>query len=319
MSWYRRGKLSFDVFRSLASRPAPKNQILKSGYLNSCPKGATFNGFSSFSSISKRLVTRDRGVNRNVHNPFVVGSKRFYYVDPRNVQHFRPRGPKGWFQNPRHAFIVVVVGSGVLITVYFGNLETIPYTKRRHLILLSKAMERRLGESQFEQMKAGFKGKILPPIHPESVRVRMIAQDIVDALQRGLRKDMVWSDMGYASENAMVDENAMADDGRETLYALSALSEGKVKGNWSREDEILDDRWVGHAVARHSAEGITKNLWFAILQLVLYQFVTPDIVNTMSALFLRLPFSRRYDSSIASLFNQLISYPVDCNGSRYPE
>lgn len=47
-------------------------------------------------------------------------------------------------------------------------------------------------------------------------------------------------------------------------------------------------------MARHAAEGITKNLWFAIIQLVLYQFVMPDVVNTMSALFLRLPFSRRY-------------------------
>ena len=52
-------------------------------------------------------------------------------------------------------------------------------------------------------------------------------------------------------------------------------------------------------MARHSAEGMTKNLWFAILQLILYQFVMPDIVNTMSALFLKLPFSRRY---IFSLF-----------------
>lgn len=47
-------------------------------------------------------------------------------------------------------------------------------------------------------------------------------------------------------------------------------------------------------MGRHSAEGMTKNLWFAILQLVLYQFIMPDIVNTMSTLFLRLPFSRRY-------------------------
>ncbi|XP_019087623.1 PREDICTED: mitochondrial metalloendopeptidase OMA1-like [Camelina sativa] len=38
---------------------------------------------------------------------------------------------------------------------------------------------------------------------------------------------------------------------------------------------------VGHAVARHIAEGITKNLWFAILQLVLYQFVMPDLVKTI--------------------------------------
>ncbi|XP_061358676.1 mitochondrial metalloendopeptidase OMA1 [Gastrolobium bilobum] len=365
MGWYTRGKLALDGFRSLASRVSPQNhifqrssRIFQSGYLDSASKGATFNGFSSFSSISQRLGKGGVGANRKFHNPFHVGARRFYYVDPYNVQHFKPRGPRRWFQNPRHVFVVVMVGSGILITVYFGNLETVPYTKRTHLILLSRAMERRLGENQFEQLKASFKGKILPSIHPESVRVRMIAKDIIDALQRGLRKEQVWSDLDYASEHTMMVEG----DGRETLSALAG-NEGKIEGKWNREDEILDDKWVqqsrkkgqergthsatshldglnwevlvvnepvvnafclpggkivvftgllehfrsdaeiatiighevGHAVARHSAEGITKNLWFAILQLVLYQFVMPDIVNTMSSLFLRLPFSRRME------------------------
>lgn len=65
-------------------------------------------------------------------------------------------------------------------------------------------------------------------------------------------------------------------------------------------------------MARHAAEGMTKNLWFAILQLVLYQFVMPDIVNTMSTLFLRLPFSRRYlyfsCFGIKMIFMVLVSY-----------
>ncbi|KAL5081063.1 hypothetical protein RYX36_009484 [Vicia faba] len=351
MAWYRRGKLVVDGFHTLASRVSsqksifqPSSRILQSGFKGA--EGASFNGFSSFSSISKRLGKEGFEVNKNF--------RRFYYVDPRNVQHFRARGPKRWIQNPRHVLIAVVVGSGVFVTVYFGNMETVPYTKRTHLILMSRAMEKKLGESEFEKMKVSFKGKLLPAIHPESVRVRMIANDIVDALKRGLSKENVWSDLGYASENTTVSE----ENGRETLSALTD-DEGKVEGNWHREDEVLDDNWVhksrkkgsqpdtghldglnweilvvnepvvnafclpggkivvftgllehfrsdaeiatiighevGHAVARHSAEGMTKNLWFFILQLVLYQFVTPDIVNTMSSLFLRLPFSRRME------------------------
>ncbi|KAJ8552750.1 hypothetical protein K7X08_020143 [Anisodus acutangulus] len=248
-------------------------------------------------------------------------------------------------------------GRGLVITVYMGNLETIPYTKRTHFVLLSKDIEKRLGESQFQQMKGTFKGKILPAIHPESVRVRLIATDIIEALQRGLRKEQVWTDLHYAS-NAM--ESHESSGGHETLMALS---DSNPEAKWNKEDEILDDSWVqqsrkkgkekgsepntshieglkwevivvndpvvnafclpggkivvftgllehfrtdaeiatiighevGHAVARHAAEGVTKNLWFAILQLVLYQFVMPDVVNTMSALFLRLPFSRRME------------------------
>ncbi|ONI25151.1 hypothetical protein PRUPE_2G284400 [Prunus persica] len=66
---------------------------------------------------------------------------------------------------------------------------------------------------------------------------------------------------------------------------------------------------VGHAVARHSAGGITKNLWFAIMQLIRYKFVMPDVVNAMSNLFLRLPFSRRYSTvHLLPTFSVITSY-----------
>lgn len=300
------------------------------------------------------------GIGRSQGNPLSSGARRFYYVDRYQVQHFQPRGPKRWFRNPRNVLIVVLVGSGAFVTVYFGNLEDVPYTKRRHFVLLSRDLERRLGESQFEQIKASFKGKILPPIHPESVRVRLIAKDIIEALQRGLRHEQVWRDINYASPEAFEGSERGAHD---TLMALSDKTPEKLGETWSREEELLDDRWVdqsrkkghergskpttshleglnwevlvvnepvvnafclpggkivvftgllehfrtdaeiatiighevAHAVARHSAETITKNLWFAIIQLVLYQFVMPDIVNTMSSLFLRLPFSRKME------------------------
>ncbi|KAL5570100.1 hypothetical protein UlMin_026675 [Ulmus minor] len=367
MATHRRAKLAHDTFRNFTSKiltkppnPHPSSRITQIQSSNLPPNRANFSGFSSFSTISSKSISKFRQARTN-YNPFLTGSKRYYYVDRYKVQHFRPRGPRRWFQNPRNVLIVVLVSSGVVITVYFGNSETIPYTKRTHLVLLSKSMERKLGESQFNEMKAAFKGKILPAIHPESIRVRLIANDIVQALQRGLSHEQVWSDLGYASESYGAGQER---SGKETLMALKeGGGEEKVHGKWFREDEILDDEWVqqtrkkgrergsqsatshldglkwevlvvnepivnafclpggkivvftglldhfrtdteiatiighevGHAVARHSAEGMTKNLWFAILQLILYQFVMPDIVNTMSTLFLRLPFSRRME------------------------
>uniref|UniRef100_A0A7N2N5R4 Peptidase M48 domain-containing protein n=1 Tax=Quercus lobata TaxID=97700 RepID=A0A7N2N5R4_QUELO len=366
MGYQRRAKLALDTFRSYTSKivtpkapiQEPTSRISQTGSsIFTYNKSHNLSGFSSYSCISQRLglqVSPNRIRFNQIHsNPFLGGAKRYYYVDRYQVRHFRPRGPQRWFQNPRTVLVVVLVGSGVFITVYFGNLETVPYTKRTHFVLLSKSMERRLGETQFEQMKAAFKGKILPAIHPDSVRVRLIAKDIIEALQRGLRTDQVWSDMSYASEESI------GGGGHETLMALKERE--SEEGKWFKEDEILDDSWVqqsrkkgkdrgslsatshleglnwevlvvnepvvnafclpggkivvftglleqfktdaeiatiighevGHAVARHAAEGITKNLWFAILQLILYQFVMPDIVNTMSTLFLRLPFSRR--------------------------
>ncbi|GAA0156286.1 metalloprotease [Lithospermum erythrorhizon] len=366
MGWYKRTKFAFDAFRSISSRiTANKKTIQESIFVRGIyqyPNPTKYN-FSEFNKLGAPFFRRGQilnygFLNKNQVNPFVVnGAKRFYYVDKRQVYHFRPRGYKKWSENPRNLFIVVVIGSGIVITIYFGNLETVPYTKRTHLVLLSKSIERQLGESQFKQIKDSFKGKILPAIHPESVRVRLIAKDIIESLQKGLNKEQVWSDIGYSAESI----ESYGTSGDDTLKALS--NEPISEGSWSKADEVLDDKWVqqsrkkgqekgalaatghleglnwevvvvnepvvnafclpggkivvftgllehfrsdneiativghevAHAVARHSAEGITKNLWFAIVQLVLYQFVMPDLVNTISSLFLRLPFSRRME------------------------
>ncbi|XP_009107217.1 uncharacterized protein LOC103832871 [Brassica rapa] len=351
MSWYRRTKLVLDSVRRNLNPKILPSRINPTGSSNPSPK------FSGFSSIEVGLRSWTN-TNRVAHNPFPSQAKRSYYVDRYQVRHFKPRGPRKWLQNPKAVWTVVLLGSGALITLYFGNLETVPYTKRTHFVLLSKSMEKRIGESQFEQIKKTYKGKVLPAIHPESIRVRLIAKDVIDALQRGLSHERVWSDLGYGSMDSTARGSdrgvkevgmALSEDGQETLSGM----------RWSKDDQILDDKWiqesrkkdskgesahleginwevivvnepmvnafclpagkivvftglldhfksdaevatvigheVGHAVARHVAEGITKNLWFAILQLVLYQFVMPDLVNTMSALFLRLPFSRKME------------------------
>ncbi|CAH8357938.1 unnamed protein product [Eruca vesicaria subsp. sativa] len=362
MSWYRRTKLVFDSLRrNINPKILPRSHVsTRINPTGSCNPSSKFSGFSSISSreVGLRSWTSLGNTNRVAYNPFLSQPKRSYYVDRYQVRHFKPRGPRKWIQNPRAVWTVVLVGSGFLITLYFGNLETVPYTKRTHFVLLSKAMEKRIGETQFEQIKKTYKGKVLPAIHPESIRVRLIAKEVIDALQRGLSHEHVWSDLGYGSMDSTTRGSdrgvkevgmALSEDGEETLSGM----------RWSKDDQILDDKWiqesrkkdtkgesahleginwevivvnepmvnafclpagkivvftglldhfksdaevatvigheVGHAVARHVAEGITKNLWFAILQLVLYQFVMPDLVNTMSALFLRLPFSRKME------------------------
>ncbi|KAL2541990.1 Peptidase family M48 family protein [Abeliophyllum distichum] len=372
MGWYRRpSRFIFDAFRSYTSkntvpRKPIQDSISRTGfYTNSFKPSFNKSRISEFSQPIFRNSGSQYGVKPiECNSPFLHGAKRFYYVDRYRVYHFKPRGFKRWFQNPRNVIIAFLVGSGVVITIYFGNLETVPYTKRTHFVLLSKNLEKELGETQFKQIKASFKGKILPPLHPESIRVQAIAHHIIEALQRGLRKEMVWSDIRYSPESVGLPQETSS---RETLMGLSGKIADEDKWlkeeKWQKEDEILDDHWVqksrkegqekgvksesghleglkwevivvnepvvnafcipggkivvftgllnhfrsdseiatiiahevSHAVARHSAEQISKNLWLTILQLILYQFVMPDIVNTMSNLFLRLPFSRRME------------------------
>ncbi|TYJ25380.1 hypothetical protein E1A91_A07G045900v1 [Gossypium mustelinum] len=324
MPYCRRAKLVFNTLRSsfisqpIFSSPIRDSSSIISRNLGSSVSSSTrakFSGLSSYSSILRRLGIYS---NNYTYDPFLNGAKRF------------------------------TMSTGVLVTVYFGNLETVPYTKRKHLVLLSEETEKQMGESQFEELKAAFKGKILPAMHPESVRVTLIAKHIIESLQRGLSHDQIWSDLEYASPESSLEHES---------------KEGNLGMNWSREDEILDDKWVqrsrkssqvkgsqpttshleglnwevlvvnepvvnaiclpggkivvfrgllehlrtdaeiatiighevGHAVARHIAETITKDLWLDILQLILYQFIMPDLADKMSALLLRLPFSRRME------------------------
>ncbi|KAI3517614.1 hypothetical protein L1887_16829 [Cichorium endivia] len=361
MAWYRRSKLGFDAIsryftsKITASQSPIRNPVSVINHNNQLSKFTSRANYSN--RVSKISLLSPASAGKNLSLRFNATSYRYYYVDSRQVRHFKPRGFRSWSDNPKNVLIVVLVGSGIGITIYFGNVETIPYTKRKHLVLLSKNLERTIGESQFQNMKAGFKGKILPAIHPESVRVRLISKDIIESLQRGLKKEQVWTDLNYASEGGAASESR----GKETLMAMAEETGGG--GDWPAKDEVLDDMWVdksrkkgkekgeisatghleglnwevlvvndhvvnafclpggkivvftgllehfrtdeeiatiighevAHAVARHAAEQITKNLWFTIGQLILYQFVMPDLVNTMSNLLLKLPFSRRME------------------------
>ncbi|XP_047972822.1 metalloendopeptidase OMA1, mitochondrial-like [Salvia hispanica] len=352
MGWYRRStRFISDAFRRHTS--APRIPLHESPSLSS----------SSAPRISQPILSLRHSLAQNQRkSPLIDGAKRFYYVDRNKVHHFKPRGYKRWSQNPRILFSMVLVGSGVVITVYFGNLETVPYTKRTHFVLLSSSLEKQLGESNFKTVISQYKGKIVPPLHPESIRVQKIAQDIVEAVQKGLRKEQVWTDLGYSSESLEPPQNAHKPE--EAVGAFGADEDRWIaEDKWRKEDEILDDGWVqqsrkkgqevgaksqtshlegfkwevilvndptvnalclpggkivvftgllnhfradaeiatiighevAHVVARHAAENISKNVWLTIMQLILYQFFMPDVVNTMSNLFLRLPFSRRME------------------------
>ncbi|KAI8007636.1 Mitochondrial metalloendopeptidase OMA1 [Camellia lanceoleosa] len=254
MGWYRRSKLAFETLHPFASKIKPPKKPIRNPTLTS-PKSQVSSPISTTLGFQSGFKFK-----QNQHNPFHAFPRRFYNADRYHVQHFKPRGPRKWCKNPRTVFTVVLLSSGVIITVYFGNLETVPHTNRKHFVLLSRNLEKQIGEAQFKQIKAAFKGKILPAIHPESIRVRLIYQDIIGALHRGLRIGEAWNDLGTDPEIATI-------IGHE----------------------------VGHAVARHIAEGITKNIWFVMLQLILFQFIMPDLVYTMSTLFLKLPFSRRME------------------------
>ncbi|KAL5211373.1 hypothetical protein ABZP36_022220 [Zizania latifolia] len=212
---------------------------------------------------------------------------RYYYTSPQRqkVIHFNRRpGGSRWYHDQRKLIVAVVISGGGAAAVYFGNLETVPYTNRTHFILLSPPLERQLGESQFTDLKKELAHKILPPLHPESIRVRLIASEIVRAVHRGLadrRNDaFAADDASYgdiSSDLAIKSRDADVDD------VMLRRSRGKNASvaDAQRDEEVLDDKWVTESRIRGKAQGAqpqTRHLdglnWEVIV-------VRDDLVNAM--------------------------------------
>jgi hypothetical protein len=87
-----------------------------------------------------------------------AGGSRSYYVDQRGVEHFRRRGPTAWLQGPdsgqtqKRLIIAVVIFATGSVYVYFTHLQTVPYTHRKHFVLISPDMEKSLGEAEFDNV-----------------------------------------------------------------------------------------------------------------------------------------------------------------------
>lgn len=115
--------------------------------------------------------SRDAGSRRLRHSEDrkIVNFRHHFssrpHKDDRGVTHFRKRGLDAW-QTPesksdragyslwqiRFAAGSVVVAGGALFI--WSRVETVPYTNRRHVIFLSKAQEKALGEQGYEQAGA---------------------------------------------------------------------------------------------------------------------------------------------------------------------
>lgn len=207
--------------------------------------------------------------------------RRSYYTARPQLQHFRRRQVPRWYQNPRIVVVVVVVGGGAVLTIYYGNIETVPYTKRSHFVLLSPSVERQLGEAQFNEIKSALRGKILPPLHPDSIRVRLISKQIIEAVQRGFSHgDRRWGDIDLASERPSP-EFAYSASPEKARGTIRALSGGDEEVRWSKEDEVLDDEWVHHSRKEGKARGsqpATRHLEGLSWEVLV---VRDDMVNAM--------------------------------------
>ncbi|KAM3207054.1 hypothetical protein ACQJBY_062316 [Aegilops geniculata] len=70
--------------------------------------------------------------------------------------------------------------------VPYFRLEAVPYTDRNRYVIRSPLDDREYGESCFSMFKRNYPSTFISPLHPDSVRVNLIAAQLLPAVQRGL-------------------------------------------------------------------------------------------------------------------------------------
>ncbi|KAL6522504.1 hypothetical protein OROMI_031462 [Orobanche minor] len=192
-----------------------------------------------------------------------------------------------------------------IVTIFtVGSWETIPYSKRKHFVLIPPSKDKSLGNFLWRKRKESF---VLPQDHPDSVRVRSISNQILMALQSELKIKQM-SGLEYSSKNitSNVDEKKVTVPWwRRTKFSTRhlegldwevvvvdytsiknayALPGGKIvvyKGllkicESDAQVGTVIGHEVGHVVARHYAERFTKLLWFIIgMKIILARLRVP--------------------------------------------
>ncbi|XP_076925268.1 mitochondrial metalloendopeptidase OMA1-like [Bidens hawaiensis] len=200
----------------------------------------------------------------------------------------------------------VVGGVENVLTPPTWHYEQIPYSKRKHFMLISGKIETWVGEYSFENMKDKYKGCVLPDTHPKSVRVRTIMKDVTEALQTGLNKQ----DLNHGHDKRVKlgishakgleweiivvksnDVNAYCLPGGKIIVFTGLLERFKA----NEELATIIGHEVAHAVARHAAEKFVTLICFTIGRVILDGYIQRDVVSASYIFLLNLPFSRKME------------------------
>ncbi|KAI7751382.1 hypothetical protein M8C21_024244 [Ambrosia artemisiifolia] len=171
---------------------------------------------------------------------------------------------------------------------------------------MSAYVERVIGESQFQMMKAEFEWKVLPEMHPESVGVSNILNHVIqvttvinNALKRRERKGLK---LAISYMETMKWEVLVVED--DAAAFACCLPGGKIVvftgllKHLTTDDEIatIICHEVGH-VMRHARKRLVKNLYRAFRRQIYYMVVRPKLDPKEVFFMLDLPFSPRIQSA----------------------
>lgn len=182
--------------------------------------------------------------------------------------------------------------------IYVSSREEVPYTGRKHAILISNSLERALGEATFEQIKqeAAAKGTLLPRHHPATRAVERVGRRLAAVASDGggggefrhMKEIKDW-------EFIVVDEptvNAMVTPGGKVIVFSGLL---KMMSSEKELAAVLAHE-AAHVLARHTAEKVTSMQAATLVRSILYWAFGLPLPAGALELALFLPNSRKAET-----------------------
>ncbi|TPX46777.1 hypothetical protein SeLEV6574_g03061 [Synchytrium endobioticum] len=185
---------------------------------------------------------------------------------------------------PRYA-----VGAVVIFGVYYvSHLEEVPISGRRRFINVSPQLEEKLARSEYAELMNEYRDRTLPSWHPVSKMAQKVAHKLIQVT--GLKKTLNW-------EVNVVDAplvNALVLPGGKIFVFTGILP---VVHDEEGLAAVLAHE-IGHQVARHSAEKLSKTLVFFLPLTIALDAVLGmgQFSVALLQLAFMLPFSRKLES-----------------------
>ncbi|GAB4823202.1 hypothetical protein N2152v2_010248 [Parachlorella kessleri] len=198
---------------------------------------------------------------------------RAQWTDRRGYQHFDGRGRYvvvGGTSNRRTYVILGVCGAGSLV-VWYSSRQEVPYTGRKHSVLVSSEMEQELGLETFKQvvMEARTSGSLLPAYSPAVRSVervgRRVARVATDGFGGGFQEHMMDLQWEFAVIRSDQVNAFVVPGGKVVVYTglLKLLrSEDELAAVLAHE--------CAHVVARHGAERMSQAEYMQFGRLIAY-------------------------------------------------
>ena len=268
------------------------------------------------SSSARRPLGRS-GLCSRGPAPSPSGACRTAFTDSHGRTHFGAPSPYPW---PRWAgnAAALTVGIGALMYA-FGN-DRVPYTGRQRLLLITTSQERSLGAAEFRSVKQRFKGDILPPLHPLSLRVQRVGRRVAALAEQkpagpasSSATPEPWRDLdaGGSSASASGAGAAVLPHMRRMTWEFIVVDKPLVNAFVLPGGKVVvfagllklfpgDDELAmvlaheaGHVVARHAAERLSYAVPLAALQLAVSVVLGfPDLIHGVVRFVFELPNSR---------------------------